>query len=324
MEPLVRNDRPLSALARGLLSIVAIVAPLLALLLYTPSAHGLWIDTAYNFMHVPVFCAVAIGTFMLVGSRFRVPARVALTSAVVFILGVISEAAQFPTARDASFGDLGRDMVGGAVGIILCLVFSGDSDQGRSTKMILLLVAGLLLTPTLTPLSGVTLAYVERKQQLPILISGDQNHVLKFIRRQDATNVDIVPGASGHSCVLSIARNGRGPGLAFENLWTDWSAYEGIGIELDNPGSEPLDIVVRSHDLMHLEGIQPHSDRYNAPFTLDAGSNTLKIPMRDIRNAPAGRMMNIQRMNGLGIFSNTADSDAKFCVYRIELDGPSS
>ena len=296
-----------------------IVLPLLTLISYTPSGHGLWIDTAYNFTHVPIFCAVAIGIFMLTRYRFQLSARITLTCIAVFTLSVLSEAAQYPTSRNASFGDLGRDIVGGMVGLIICLVFSRDSILGRSTEVFLLLAAGLLLAPTLVPLSNVSLAYLERKQQLPLLIDGSQHHVLRFIRGQDARTAGVVSGSTGRNCIHTRAEGGSGPGLAFENLWPDWSAYEGINIDLDNPGGAPLEIVVRVHDLQHLEGVQPHSDRYNSTFILDAGPNVLEISMIDIKTAPIGRIMNVGRINGLGIFSNSVREDAGFCVYQIEL-----
>jgi len=305
--------------ARNSSIIVAIVLPLLALHFYAPTQRGLWIETALEFMHVPVFGIVAVGLFALLGRRFQLGTRAAIVAGAIFLLGVASEVAQIPTARDASLEDLFRDVAGGVAGLIGCIAFSRELHSGKTFRLMLLVVAILVLSPAAAPLVSVTLAYMERNQQLPVLISGNQKNAIQFVRRHDTETANIVVGALGGLCILTNAGNGRGPGLAFQDLWPNWSAYSLISILLDNTSDSALEIIVRIHDVEHRSGSQPHDDRYNRQFVLHAGPNTIAIPLSDVASAPSYRTLDVRSIDGMGIFSNDSREDAGLCVYQITL-----
>jgi len=249
---------------------------------------------------------------------------VAIVAGATLLLGVMSEAAQIPIARDASLEDLVRNMAGGIAGLMCCIAFSSEQHYCLGSRVSLLLLAILVILTAAAPFANVTLAYVERYQQLLVLIRSNQNNAMKFVRGPDAETASIVAGASGDQCILVNARKDRGPGLAFRSLWPDWSAHSFITISLENMSSTALEIVVRVHDTKHRAGNQPHGDRYNRIFMLDEGLNTLKIALEDIVSAPSNRTLDIRSIDGMGIFSNDKRRDASFCIYEIRLNESSS
>lgn len=301
--------------------ILAIVLPLLALHFYAPTRRGLWVETAFEFMHVPVFGIVAISLFALLGTRLPLRTKVAIVAGILVVLGLFSEAAQIPTARDASLGDVFRDMAGGIAGLLGCVAFSRELHRGQTFRISLLAATLLVLLPVIVPLASVSLAYMERNRQLPVLFSSNQRHAVKFVRRNDAETTNIVDGVLGRSCLLANARTDRGPGLAFQDLSPNWGAHSLLTISLENTNSAALEIIVRVHDTNHRNGSQPHDDRYNGTFSLTEGPNTLTIALADIASAPSGRALNLRSIDGIGIFSNDKRRDAGFCVYEIRLHG---
>ena len=147
---------------------------------------------------------------------------------------------------------------------------------------------------------------------------------MTFVRDHDAETASIFTSALGDQCILTGARKDRGPGLAFQSLWPNWSAHSYISISLDNMSGAALEIVVRVHDTEHRAGSQPHSDRYNRIFVLNEGPNTLAIALEDIVSAPSERTLDIRSIDGMGIFSNDKRRDAGFCVYEIRLNDSST
>jgi hypothetical protein len=79
----------------------------------------------------------------------------------------------------------------------------------------------------------------------------------------------------------------------------------------------PSTVTVRVHDRLHNLA---HDDRYNRTFELPArSSQTLRIPLEEIRLAPQGRQMDMTAIRGIIVFQSAADEPPRFSVREIRL-----
>jgi len=63
-----------------------------------------------------------------------------------------------------------------------------------------------------------------------------------------------------------------------------------------------LSLHSRIHDRLHRQHGQVFKDRFHQQFTLHSGWNDLRISLDAVSQAPAGREMGMQEIEGFGIF----------------------
>ncbi len=297
-----------------------IVALLMVIHFATPSRGGLWLQTFYDSMHVLFFGVIAVCTLLATPLHWSRRKRLLTVLVAALALSTLSEAAQIPTERDASFIDLLADWFGAAGFIAVAIVFSASISIPKGRGRYLILVGIALVAWPLLPLAKVSAAYLERSQLLPELTSFDsrfgdmffyvQNAELRKFRRS---------GETTFSAEVSLG-DGPWPGIIFHDLWPNWAPYSALTIEIENPGAESLPVNIRVHDRAHRSGAQPYSDRFNRSIDLAPGTQTILISLSEIENAPAERQMNMREIDGLVVFCTQQESGESFILHRIRLE----
>jgi VanZ family protein len=297
-----------------------ILALLMVIHFATPSRSGLWLQTFYDSMHVLFFGVIAV--CILVATPLHWPRRKRLLTVLMAVLALsaLSETAQIPTGRDASFNDLLADWFGAAGFIAVAIVFSASISVPKGRGRYLILVGIALIAWPLLPLAKVSAAYLERSQLIPELANFDsrfgdmffyvQNAELRKFRRS---------GEPTYSAEVSLG-DGPWPGIIFHDLWPNWEPYTALVIEIENPETESLLVNVRVHDRTHKLGDQPHADRFNMSYELQQGRHTLRIPLEEIRNAPRGRKMNLSQIEGIVVFCSAGNAGRQFQLAEIRLE----
>ena len=296
-----------------------VLVPLLTLHFYVPTRSGLWIDTFLESLHFVVFGTIAIGLYGITPKRWSDRRR--FTSAILasIALSLVSEAAQIPGSRDASFEDLVRDWLGTIFALLVVFASLPSSHYSRKSRITALLVAAMCLLWGFYPLAKVSLAFAERDRQLPILFTAEQSFGRSFLRKQ---NVHVLYDAeTGDSTCLQVTLgDGPWPGIAFHNIWPDWSAHPTLIVDIVNKQDDVLELQMRVHDRIHRKGKQPYEDRYNRGLTLSPGENSIRVDIADIENAPRGRRMNLEEIDELIVFAPRGLSGRSFCIRQIRLD----
>ena len=82
----------------------------------------------------------------------------------------------------------------------------------------------------------------------------------------------------------------------------DWRGYRWLRFSVYNPRSQELALHCRINDALHREHGQRFGDRFHKRFVLRRGWNDLAVSLDEVRRAPAGRTMDMQRIEGFGIF----------------------
>lgn len=296
---------------------------LLAMHFVTPSPGGLWLRTFYDSTHIPIFGVIAVGVLYMTPLAWDSRQRFLVSLAVVALLAIFSELIQVPTARNASLGDFASDMLGGFGFMCVAMGLSRRVPVPRERRLYLVLVGMASIAFPLAPLVTVSASYVERAQSLPSLIRFDSRYSELLFKMQTAELIKIKEPTSGKVSAAILLGDGQWPGISFPDIWPNWEAYEALSIEIENPEVTNLPISIRIHDRDHRHN-QTFDDRFNRRMDLVPGRQTLQIDLREIREAPAGRKMNMAEIDGLILFTTRRQAGRRFVLHDIRLVEPST
>ena len=241
-----------------------------------------------------------------------------ITLTFCLVAGVATEGIQSLLGRNASIGDLLRDVLGG---VITLSWFSPSSKvlpkrvrrAARTVAATLLLVACLPLAATLSD-EGIA------RLQFPVLSDFET----PFEEGRWG-------GDARFSTDRSVARHGKASlrvdmdtslysGVALVYLPRNWSGYYFLSLDVLNPSQEEIDITCRIHDLRHEEGEQRYEDRFNKAFRLHSGWNHFRIDLEEVARAPAGRMLDLGTIRAVGIFATRLPTPRTIFLDHIRLE----
>ena len=323
-----------AAVAAGLLTGTA--ALLFPLFHTSIAAHTRLGREILDFTHVPVFAAISLLllclTTVLGGSRLRPRwAHYALAATVALAMAVVSEVAQYFGNRDADIVDLLRNGVGMAAG----LCWTGTLDRRLVAEFDLLArprarwlvrsaaVLGLLLA--LAPVVLTAWAYRERDGAMPLLRGFDSTWERRFLDVANAA-VDVTPPPAGwvrgrDDLVGRVTFSRvRWPAARFEECYPDWTPYESLVLDLysESAGTHRLGLSVEDVEYASNE------DRFNLEFDLPPGPTTIRVPLAEVRSAPAGRELDLARVNNVFLFAFQPPESFAIWVDDLRLEGARS
>jgi hypothetical protein len=276
-----------------------------ALFLPIPGDTGLLRDIQ-NIGHAPAFVVITLlveGVLSLLPWRVGAIERYALRISAVAVLAVATEAAQIPLSRDADWGDIFMNLAGGAIGIALVAAF----DRALTRRLRLGAGAVATLGGLGIAFSALTVleAHFRKLSAFPLIVSGSTCAQVELLVPQSSQiECDSLPPqwahVEGERGARVVLMTGQWPGFAIDEPVADWSGYRELVLDLVNPGSTPLDLVIRVHDRDHdFEA----SDRFNRAFRLPAESRTaVRIDLDEVREAPMGRELDLRRVRGVVVY----------------------
>ena len=302
--------------ARRLGPFAIIVGALISVFVPRPSHAGLWLETLFEWLHVPVFGVIALACLMLLPKSWPGWQRFGLAFSVTLALGVLTEALQIPMQRDASWEDIVADGTG-AAGFLLAAFSLG---QKRPLAVLSSVVALGLLTASAWPVIEVTRAIIHRNSQFPIIFGGDIASDAAFVSARNVRMETRWDASLGRMYTQLEAASGSGFGVEVRNLVADWSDYSVLELDVELEGQHDMPITLRVHDRLHRRGNQPHNDRFNRRFRLHPGRQILRIPLDDIEAAPRGRAMDMTDIEAIVFFSGKLSDIRVIRLYQIRLD----
>lgn len=269
--------------------------------------------TIENAGHMPLFL---LGTLFVLSilrrNRGIEGARLyALAGLIGCGAGFLSEVIQMPLHRDAAWEDVFADAVGVVCALALHAAFVRGSQSRRGVRIAALAIALLCITIYLLPIVNMTRAYVYRNAQFPVLASFD-SRVERFWFIDHGVKYKIRDGK-----VDVIFEANEFPGVSFHEPVPDWSRFKVLSIDVENPGSEPLGMTVRVHDVGHG---REYADRFNRKFTIAPGERrTLEIALEDVRRAPRNRLMNMTQISNVTVFRSRPEGSDRMRLHDIRL-----
>ncbi|NLX19968.1 MAG: hypothetical protein GXY53_11925 [Desulfobulbus sp.] len=91
-------------------------------------------------------------------------------------------------------------------------------------------------------------------------------------------------------------------GVALFYFPHDWRGFQTLYFSVYNPKSTPLMLNARIHDVHHKKYGMKYNDRYNHQFSIESGWNDLAISLDEVAAAPKGRTMDMEHIEGFGLF----------------------
>ena len=92
--------------------------------------------------------------------------------------------------------------------------------------------------------------------------------------------------------------------------YPEWRGFGYFAVDIFSELPEERTIVLRIHDQQHN---WQYEDRFNTAITVASGFNRIRIPLNEIRNAPAGREMDLSAIQSV-VFFAVAPSES-FVLY---------
>lgn len=296
-----------------------VIGILLASVVFAPvPGDTRWIRTLHNSAHAPIFGCVSLLTLFIVRGQPRfaslsLAGQYGFALAAALLLGILTELLQIPAGRDASVEDALHDVIGAFA--LLGIFAAFDSRVRASTHSgIVRLGAAMIgivaLIVAVAPVTRAAIKYQQRDERFPVLADFTARYDRYFILQQSAAfSPAKLPApwasATGEGAMHVELLEGPYPGLDFIELRPDWSGYATLAVDLTNPTSLPLRLVLRVHDAAHNN--QP-ADRFSRRFELAPRTRqTIRIPLQDVAAGPSTRELDLRNVAGMIIF-RTDDS----------------
>lgn len=270
----------------------------------------------YALGHVVFFAGLAFwlaGLSAFPGRTFHARALAVLVA--VFLAGGLIELVQLFIGRQASLNDMIVNMVGACAGLALAA-----SAQGVPMGLPARGAQVLALGACLVFLSGPALTLWDMRQaarQFPVL--GDFETRLQAQRWTSGTIDRTVSRQGRASLRVRLDHRKTYPGTTLTRSFGNWEGYAALELSLYNPGQDPLRMMLSIRDLEHSQTLKGMSDRFDRTFLIQPGWNDLRIPMEDIRTAPNGRTLDLNRLTSLVIFTMHLPQDRVIHLDQVRL-----
>ena len=269
--------------------------------------------------HVPLFAVFALVVLWL--SRSTVPGTGArhylIVLALVVIAGLGTEFIQKFSARDAGWGDFGRDLLGGSAAVLVAFAMGA----GRGWRRILAFtLAVVLLAVGVAELGRVYLDYRGRDASFPSLAGFDATWEPRFVHGHDA-DIDLVvaggEGMEGRAAKVTF-RPAAYPSLSIREPFPDWTDFSVMELVVRNERDTPVEFWVRIHDAAHDE---TYADRFNARYVADPGTHRLTVPLEQVAKGPRDRDLDLATVAGIAFFVDHPDEGLELWFDEIRLAG---
>ena len=270
--------------------------------------------TIENAGHTPLFLIGTLFILSILRHDFKLGgARLyALAGLIGAGAGFMSEVIQKPFHRDASWEDVFADAVGAACAVALYALFDRNPAIKPPVRAAAFAVAVVCIATYTAPIVSMTRAYVHRNGQFPVLANFDSSIELYWIVGY-GINREVNRGA------LAVEFDAeKFPGFSFHEPVPDWSAYQTLLIDVENPDAEVLHLGVRVHDSGHG---RVFVDRFNRRYDLAPGERrTLRIALDDVRHGPKERLIDMGRISDITLFRGRAEGSLHLRLYSMRLE----
>ena len=275
------------------------------------------INYIWNFGHIIFYCILS--TFLLLNwNKLRLKSyyyQVLWIVLITFFLGLIVEVIQAGVHRTPDIEDLLRNFMGSFIALFFFAPKKKEIGFNKLCllKFILLLLIIFQILPAINFLRDEWSANIE----FPLLSGFESNLELTRWTGDADFILSKEIKSTGSSSLKIFLNTSKYSGVSLKNFPKDWGAYNALSFKIYNPQNTFLKITCRIHDKQHAEREQIYTDRFNKTFTLFEGWNTIEVYLKDVRDAPLKRKMNMNDIYGFGIF--VISQKEKIIIYLDDL-----
>lgn len=280
------------------LLVLVLASPLLFLVDFGVGPYSV-LAHFYGFGHLAFFLLLSLGLLRLPAlARWSYAWQAALVLLVVLVLGGGIELAQPFFGRGASWQDLGVNLLGGFIALLLRAPRQRDRERWLTAGGWALAgaLAVLLFRQPVAALWDRGLA----ARQFPLL--SDFETPLEY-KRWSNGSIERGMARQGEHALRVYLGTGQYSGTSLMRSFGDWRGYAAFVFSLYNPGPSALTITVSIRDQEHYHRGAEFHDRFNRSLAMAPGWNDVVIPIADIAGAPRDRTLELDRLSEVVIFA---------------------
>lgn len=246
-----------------------------------------------------------------------------LTTLAVLLLGLGIELLQYGTSRQMDWQDIFRNFFGLWAVLATRPLASFVSHSRLTTLSLRVIVASLLISETAAT-ARIAIQQYKVSQLLPALYDFRQPDPSPFwkgpIRSEAMADASSKTRNSAKSELKISLTTNRYSGVSLYNFPADWRGYNLLTIVFYNPQDQPLPMTLRINDLEHDLGDNAYSNRFNTRVVLPPGEHSIHLDLNRVRNAPAGRTMDMRAVRRLGLFVSGLTEPRTVYIRDIRLE----
>ena len=265
-----------------------------------------------------LFC-FALWTYLYLAWRSPQPwlRQVGEVIFLALLVGACSELLQAGFGREATWQDLGNDLLGS----LLSLAFAPAIKRQLPALRILLFrfLVLALVGWAIIPFAKVAIDDLVARQQFPLLSGFETPLELSRWGGASKRQLDRQYVYSGSTTLRVDFSTSRYSGVALKYFPADWSSYQELRFQIYNPEKDPLQLYFRIHDQKHKLSDNRYSDRYNTSFVAATGWSEIKILLSEVTQAPRDRRMDLSKTAGMILFVDKLDRSRTIYLDDVAL-----
>ena len=236
--------------------------------------------------------------------------------AITLVAGITIELLQYGTSRTPNTGDIIRDLTGS----FLALTFGPMAIKLKSGRQrhYLQLSATALTLIMLWPLTKSVIDETISRYQFPLLSGFDTPFEIDRWSGKGLSIESITKTSDSRLLKIPLTTD-RYSGAALKYFDASWKSFRTLKISLYNPDTTQLQITVRINDRQHNDGYEEYEDRYNRSFKLVPGWNLLELDLDEVKYSPADRVMDMNDISGLGLFTVSLSTPRILYINEVQL-----
>lgn len=242
----------------------------------------------------------------------------AFATLAVFLLGLGIEVLQYGLSRQMDWHDILRNLLGlWAVLAVWPRAFRGGFSY--PTVWALRIIVAVLLLAEVGNTARIGVRQYEVSQLLPALYDFSHRDPAPFWNGPITPTSGTRQSERQGQLEISLSTS-RFSGVSFDNFPSDWRGYSHLIIVMYNPQDHPLPMTLRINDVEHDLGNNAYNDRFNTRLELLPGEHRFRLDLELIRNAPAGRSMDMAAIRRLGLFTSGLTEPKTVYLRDIRLE----
>ena len=255
----------------------------------------------WNLGHILFYALLPLLIFRTSKALTSYPKQVFYILILTLVLGTFIEILQTGLdGRIPDIGDILRNIIGALVGLVFFL--PSRKKFPKQWLFVLQLLVILLVSLQVVPIVNAFWDEKQAQKQFPLL-SGFETPFEIYRWTGGATfAVQSEFKKSGNAAMKVVMNTDAYSGVALKYFPGNWEGYRFFQFSVFNPDIDELKITCRIHDRRHTQGQQKYKDRFNRSFSILQGWHTITIPLNQVKQAPENREMDMQRIQGMGIF----------------------
>ena len=256
----------------------------------------------WNLGHILFFSLLPLLIFSTSKISMSYPKQFLFIMVLSLLLGTLIEILQTGLdGRIPDMGDILRNIIGALVGLFFLLPSRKNLPPKRLVAIQLLVI--LLVLLQIAPVVSAFWDEMLANRQFPLLSGFETSFEIDRWTGGAPFEVGKEVKKSGVAAMKVMLNTDTYSGVALKYFPGDWEGYRIIQFSVFNPDSDELKLTCRIHDWQHTQGSQVYTDRFNRSFSISQGWHTITMPLEQVKEAPQNRRMDMQRIQGMGIFA---------------------